>query len=184
MNDDLTQIEQRVTALEGLLKGESLSQSVLNKSAVFNGQFHILNRTTLPSVCDIGDLTVKNGALYICSAVNTWSAIGITERVQSVTNASTVTPDADSNDCVDITALAQAVTIAAPTGTPSNFQRLVIRFKDNGTARGITWNAAFTAGGTALPTTTVLSKIMNVAFRYNTANSLNKWQCLAVSQEA
>lgn len=106
-----------------------------------------------------------------------------TKRVQSVTDAATVTPNADANDCVDITALAQAVTIAAPTGTPTNFQSLIIRFKDNATARAITWNAAFVAGGVALPSTTVVSKILTVGFLYNTANSLNKWQCVASAQE-
>lgn len=108
----------------------------------------------------------------------------IVARVQSVTDAATVTPNADTNDAVDITALAQAVTIAAPTGTPTNFQKLTIRFKDNGTARGISWNAAYVAGGVSLPSTTVLSKIMTCGFIYNTANSLNKWQCVAVSTEA
>ena len=115
---------------------------------------------------------------------NVWRSTAATaRRVQSVTDAATVTPAADTNDCVDITALAQAVTIAAPTGTPTNFQRLIIRFKDNGTARAITWNAAFVAGGVALPSTTVLSKILTVGFFYNTANSLNKWQCVASAQE-
>lgn len=115
---------------------------------------------------------------------NVWKSTAATaRRVQSVTDAATVTPAADTNDCVDITALAQAVTIAQPTGTPTNFQKLIIRFKDNGTARAITWNAAFVAGGVALPSTTVLSKILTTGFFYNTANSLNKWQCLATAQE-
>ena len=108
----------------------------------------------------------------------------IQSRVQSVTDAATVPPAGDTNDAVDITALAQAVTIAAPTGTPVNFQKLIIRFKDNATARAITWNAVFVAGGVALPTTTTLSKILTVGFIYNTANALNKWQCVASSLEA
>lgn len=108
----------------------------------------------------------------------------ITSRVQSVTDAATVTPDADANDCVDITAIAQAFTIANPTGTPTNFQKLIIRIKDNGTARAITFGTAYVAGGVALPTTTVISKILTLGFIYNTANSLNKWQLVASAQEA
>lgn len=108
----------------------------------------------------------------------------ITKRVQSVTNAATITPNADSDDAVDITAIAQAFTIANPSGTPTNFQDLRIRIKDNGTARGITWGSGYAAGGVALPTTTVLSKILTIGFIYNTANSLNKWQCVASAQEA
>lgn len=105
-------------------------------------------------------------------------------RVQSVSDAATVTPNADSNDCVDITALAQAVTIANPSGTPVNFQKLLIRIKDNGTARAISFGTSYVAGGVTLPTTTVLSKILTLGFIYNTANSLNKWQLVASAQEA
>lgn len=108
----------------------------------------------------------------------------VTRRVQSVVSAATVTPNADTDDAVDITALATAVSIAAPTGTPTNMQGLTIRIKDNGTARAITWNAAFVAGGTDLPSITVLSKILTVGFLYNSANGLNKWQCVASAQEA
>lgn len=128
--------------------------------------------------------TTNNVFYFYDFADNVWIGIASrAKRVQSVTDAATVTPNADTNECVDITALAQAVTIAAPTGTPTNFQTLIIRFKDNGTARAITWNAAFVAGGVALPTTTVISKILTVGFFYNTANSLNKWQCVASAQE-
>lgn len=108
----------------------------------------------------------------------------ITPRVQSVSDAATITPNADNDDCVDITAIAQGFTIANPSGTPVNFQRLVIRIKDNGTARAITWGNGYVAGGVSLPTTTVLSKILNLGFVYNTANSLNKWQLVAYAQEA
>lgn len=104
--------------------------------------------------------------------------------VQSVADAATITPNADADACVDITAIAQAFTIANATGTPQNFQKLIIRIKDNGTARAITWGSAYVAGGVALPSTSVLSKILTIGFIYNTANSLNKWQCVAAAQEA
>ena len=108
----------------------------------------------------------------------------INPRVQSVTSSATVTPNADTNDCVDITAQAAGLTIANPTGTPVNFQKLVIRIRDNGTARSIAFGTDYVAGGVALPTTTVVNKILNLGFQYNTANSLNKWQLIALAQEA
>jgi len=70
------------------------------------------------------------------------------------------------------------------TGTPTNKQTLFFEIKDNATARAITWGASFVAGGVALPTTTVASKILTVGFSYSTANSLNKWRCIASAQEA
>ena len=70
------------------------------------------------------------------------------------------------------------------SGTPTNKQTLIYEIKDNGTARAITWGTSFVAGGVALPTTTVISKILTVGFIYSTANSLNKWRCVASTQEA
>jgi hypothetical protein len=81
-----------------------------------------------------------------------------------------------------VTALAQAMTIAAPTGTPVGGQRLVIRIKDNGTARALTWNAIFRIIGTTLPTTTVISKTHYVGCMYNAQDT--KWDVIAVGQEA
>jgi len=76
---------------------------------------------------------------------------------------------------VTITALAEAITSMTTnlSGTPSNFDSLVIRIKDNGTARAITWGTSFEAKGVALPTTTVLSKVLTVGFIYDTVTS--KW---------
>lgn len=103
-------------------------------------------------------------------------------NIQRVTTASTITPT-NLNDCVDVTALASAVTIANFTGTPFNFQKLIIRIKDNGTARALTWGSNYVAGGVTLPSTTILSKILTLGFIYNTANSLNKYQLVASAQE-
>jgi len=102
--------------------------------------------------------------------------------VQYITTGSTITP-LTQVDAVDITALASAVTIANPNGVGVNFQKLLIRIKDNGTARAITWGANYVAGGYPLPSTTVLSKIMTCGFMYNTANGLNKWQLVGFAQE-
>lgn len=85
--------------------------------------------------------------------------------------------------CVDITALASAVTINNPSGTGFNFQRLTIRIKDNGSARAITWGSNYVAGGVALPSTTVAGKILTLGFMFNTANSLNKWMLVGAAQE-
>lgn len=107
-----------------------------------------------------------------------------TVRVNGTTDSATPTPNADTTDLYDLTALAQAATFGAPSGTPINGQKLIIRIKDNGTARALSWNAIYVAGGVALPTTTVLSKILTLGFIYNTANSLNKWMLVASAQEA
>ena len=109
----------------------------------------------------------------------------ITTRVVTGTNSDTApTPNADTTDLFTLTALSVAPTFGAPTGTPVNGQKLIIRIKDNGTARALNWNAAYVAGGASLPTTTVINKTMHLGFIYNTDNSLNKWMLIAKSEEA
>jgi len=108
----------------------------------------------------------------------------ITKRVTSLTSSATPTINTDNCDAVDITALATAINTMTTnlSGTPTNFQTLVFRIKDNGTARAITWGASFEAKGVALPTTTVPSKVLTVGFIYDTTTS--KWGCIASASEA
>lgn len=106
----------------------------------------------------------------------------IDPRVDTVADAATVTPTGDSSDVYTVTAIAQAFTIAAPSGTPVNGQKLLLRIKDDGTGRGITWNGIYRAIGVTLPTTTVASKTHYIGCVYNSADS--KWDILAVGAEA
>lgn len=108
----------------------------------------------------------------------------ITPRVTTITSHATPTINTDNCDAVTITAQAEAITSMTTnlSGTPTNFQKLMVRIKDNGTARAITWGASFEAKGVALPTTTVISKVLTVGFIYDSVTS--KWGCVASAQEA
>ena len=88
----------------------------------------------------------------------------------------------DNLDMFIITAQAGALLFNAPGGTLAQGRNLIIRIKDNGTARALTWNAVFRAMGTALPSTTVLSKTLYLGFKYNSTDT--KWDLLASAQEA
>lgn len=101
---------------------------------------------------------------------------------QQTTSTATLTINSDLQDLGVITAQAAALTIAAPTGTPIQGQKLILRIKDNGTARGITWNAIFRALGTTLPTTTVINKTTYVGCIYNSTDT--KWDVVVVNTEA
>jgi len=92
-----------------------------------------------------------------------------------------------SYDEYAITALANALTINADANTaPADGQKMMFRFKDNGTARALTWTTgatnAFRVVGVTLPTTTVASKLLYVGCIYNAADS--RWDAIAVGQEA
>ncbi len=93
----------------------------------------------------------------------------------------TLTPTSAAHQ-YNITGQSAALTIAAPTGTFQDGQGLLIRIKDNGTARAISWNAVFRAVGVTLPTTTVLSKVLYVGAKWNAAESV--FDVIAVGQQA
>ena len=93
-------------------------------------------------------------------------------QVQSVTTASTVTPLHD-DDMIVVSALAGALTIANPTGAAAWADGFVIALKDNGTARALTWGAAYRSMGAALPSTTTAGKWMYCPVSYNAVDS--KW---------
>jgi hypothetical protein len=88
-------------------------------------------------------------------------------RIDSYTSATTITPNIDAFDFVSIDALAAALSFANPTGTPVNGQRLIIRILDNGSARALSWGAAYASGGVPLPTSTTASKRTHLGFIYD-----------------
>lgn len=101
-----------------------------------------------------------------------------TNRVTVFTSESTIIPNAETMDCILVTSQAAALTIGQPIGTATNGQTLVIRIKDNGTARALTWNSIYRASTSpTLPTTTTISKTLYVGFMYN--EEAVKWDLLA-----
>jgi hypothetical protein len=83
--------------------------------------------------------------------------------------------------------LAAGLTINATTGgTPLNGNRLIFRFKDNGTSRALSWTISgsnsFRAVGVTLPTATVINKVTYVGCIYNSAESF--WDVVAVTTQA
>ena len=112
-----------------------------------------------------------------------WQLIRIIPRVTAITSSATPTINTDNCDCVDITALALDITsmTTSLTWTPNNFDKLIIRIKDNWTSRAITWWAKFVARWATLPSITIISKILIVWFIYNTTAWV--WDCIAVAQE-
>jgi len=101
--------------------------------------------------------------------------------IQSVTSSATVTPTF-ADDMVIITAQAAALTLANPTGTAINGLGIVIRIKDNGTARGISYGSQYRAIGVTLPTTTVVGKTTYLAMIYNATDTT--WDVVAVGTQA
>lgn len=107
----------------------------------------------------------------------------------SITSASSITPvRASQRSLYEINALAATGAFQIPTGTAKDGDTLIIRIKDDGTPRSLSFvtggTGGYVAGGVDLPSTTVTSKYLHLGFQYVTSNSLNKWMLLASSQEA
>jgi hypothetical protein len=142
--------------------------------------------TTDPSA-DTTNWAALAGGDVTLAGVQTLTNKRITERVSST--ASITSPlawNSDSFDQYAATAQAAILTISADAGTPTNGQKMIFRFKDNGTARALTWTTgavkAFRPVGVTLPTTTVINKTVYVGCIYNAADS--RWDAVAVAQEA
>lgn len=140
------------------------------------------NSITLTSTGATNVTLPTTGTLATLAGSETLTNKRVTKRVTTITSSATPTVNTDNCDCVDITALAAAITSMTTnlSGTPTNFQSLIFRIKDDGTARAITWGASFAANGVALPTTTVISKLLTVGFIWNGS----VWGCVASAQEA
>lgn len=104
-------------------------------------------------------------------------------QVTTIASIAAPTPTGGSRENeLYITSLGANATFAAPSGTPANGNKLIIRIKDNATARTLAWNVIFRAVGVTLPTTTTPSKTIYVGAKFNSADS--KWDVIAVATEA
>lgn len=143
----------------------------------------LLKAVDITSGSGVSTLPTSTDTLVGRATTDTLTNKRITKRITTIVSHATPTVNTDNCDCVTITAQAEAITSMTTnlSGTPTNFQPLIFRIKDDGTARAITWGASFEAKGVALPTTTVISKVLTVGFIYDTVTS--KWGCVASAQE-
>jgi hypothetical protein len=193
-------ISADVTASEGVELGETSTTAYRGDRGKYaydhasaTGNPHGTTASSIgavPTTRTIGgvDLSANRSATDIGAvtptSTDTLTNKRITKRVTTITSSATPTVNTDNCDAVTITAQAAAITSMTTnlSGTPTNFQQLVYRIKDDGTPRAITWGASFIPLGVALPTTTVAGKVLTVGFMYDTVSA--KWGCLAAAQEA
>jgi hypothetical protein len=154
-----------------------------NKRYVTDAQLTVIGNTSNTNTGDqtsIAGITgttaqfntaLTDGDFATLAGTETLTNKRITKRSQTITSTATLTPSWDTDDNIFITAQAAAITIANPTGTPTQGQTIMIRLKDNATARAITFGTAYRAFGSALPTTTVISKTMYIGLIANTTDS-------------
>jgi hypothetical protein len=125
-----------------------------------------------PSVQGLASTFLKNDG----SGNLTWSN-PLIPRIVSIASSATPTPNIDTTDMYIITALSAASAFGVPVGTPNAGQSLMVRIKDDGTARALTYNAIYRASSDlALPSTTIMNKTLYMKFIYNSVDT--KWDLL------
>lgn len=146
---------------------ENIYAAIVNAaSAVISGALSIGGNLTASGNADVtGNLTV-NGTSRVVPV--------------SIASASTVTP---TSQIYDVTALAAAATINVPSFSAANGMSFILRIKDNGTARALTFASGYTnVSGLDTPTTTVAGKLLTIGALYNSATS--KWEIQGINQQA
>ena len=131
--------------------------------------------TTL-SRSSAGVLAVEGVVIPSISSTNTLTNKRMTKRTGTTTSSATPTINTDNVDAYFITAQTEAITSFTTnlSGTPTEGQALLISITGTA-ARAITWGTSFEASTVALPTTTVSTNRLDVAFIWNTVSG--KWRC-------
>lgn len=106
---------------------------------------------------------------------------GTTQHTSAGTaSGTTITP---TTQVYNVTALAANATIAVPSFASFDGAVVVLRIKDNGTSRTLTFASGYTnQSGVSTPTATTISKLLTVGAMYST--SASKWQIIAITQES
>lgn len=101
----------------------------------------------------------------------------------TITSSATPTPArASTRTVLEITALGADAELQNPTGIPKNMDMLWVKITDDGTARALTYDTDYQdKTGDGLPSTTTISKELNLLFVYNGTDE--KWDLISQVEE-
>lgn len=165
-NIDTTQTT--ITGNAGTATALQIARTIAGQS--FDGTANITIAST-----DLSDTS----SIVLLTSTQTLTNKGITKRVVTTTDDATAVIDVAITDVYELSAIANATTFSF-TGTPTDGQQIIIRFKDAGVTKALTFTG-FTVIGVTLPTTTTVSKWHYVGVQYNSAAAA--WHVIAVGEE-
>lgn len=138
--------------------------------------------STAAGTCTTVSSAMVDSSVITPTATQTLTNKRISPRVVTVTNATTLTPDGDNSDVSSQvnTQAGGTLTVAAPTGTPTDGQKLIIRVKSTN-AQTYSFNATYRFSTTTVaPTTLAAGKTDYIGCFWNATDS--KWDVVAVDQ--
>lgn len=123
------------------------------------------------------------GNLSVTGSFNYSGTLRPNPRTSTVTSTASLTPNPDTYSIYDVTAQSGALSIVNPSGTPKNGDVLILRIKDDGTSRAISWGANYSnISGLADLTATTTSKWHVVGIMYNSTTT--NWQIVSITTGA
>jgi hypothetical protein len=151
----------------------TLNQNTTGTASNVTGTVAIANGGT-------GATTLAGASIVTYTGTETLTNKDIVERVVAIADGTSITINADTTDIATQanTQTAGTLTINAPTGTPVNGQKIVLRLQSTN-VQTFSWNAIF-AGSVDLPLPTASTGSSDydyLGFVYNSTAS--KWQLLA-----
>lgn len=162
----------------------NLTNGVTGSGAVVLATSPTLTTPAFSSITNAGTITVPSGTdtLVARSTTDTLTNKRVTPRQVAAADATSVTPNSDTTDIVTQTntQVSGTLTINAPTGTPTDGQKLIIRLKSTN-AQTYSFNATYAFSTTVTaPTTLAAGKTDYIGTMWNATNS--KWDVVAVDQ--
>lgn len=186
---DATQLLTDIKTVDGTGSGLDADTLDGNDASAFatSGHTHTLN--------DLSDVTITAAATgdYVRHNGSAWVDVGVSQvvtdlkavlpRVVTMADAASFAPNADTSDIAEQsnTQVAGTLTANAPTGTPIDGQKLILRIKSTN-GQTYSWNGIYRGGSTiTLPTTHAGGGVTDyIGLIYN--NTAVKWDCIAVAQ--
>jgi hypothetical protein len=167
----------------------SAGSTIFNLDTDANGGYHVLlngvqRLGSTANASSVGGDIWYDQSQTTLKAHDSQGAFNIRGRYETITTTTSIAPNIDQYEQININAQAGALTIAVPSGTPYERQKFIIRIRDDGTAHTLNWNNIYTPIGVTLPTQTRgdVNKVLYVGCIYNA--NLTRWDVIAVAEEA
>jgi len=158
--DNTTELEISIEVLEGTPAGSPTAPALTQTASTY--EISLAQVLVEEDVTSVSDAKITDERTYVTAAESEKTIL------TTITSSATPTPAiASKRTLYIVTALAEAATFGAPTGTPKLGDALLIWVKSSAAAeRTLNWNTIYKDGSTIRPTKTLASTTKYVKILY------------------